>query len=370
MPEPPRSAVGRVTAPRAQPHALRRDVVSTRADDTESFRSGAQGHSALRWRCLSVLVALVLALPAQGKLPGFKRCINMGNALDAPEEGEWGYVIGQDDLKMVRDAGFDAVRIPVRWSAHAAASAPYTIDAGFIDRVDQVTGWALALGLTTIIDIHHDSAFTGGSLAELGRLDALWAQIAAHYADAPDSLIFELINEPPGYFPAGFMDAANTRLVATIRRTNPTRRIIYGSDRLNSAATLIRSVPPADANVIATFHYYDPYDFTSQGMNDGEGGTFPLGQSWGTAADRRTLDDVFRKVADWAETNGQSVFLGEFGVNAKAPLEERVRWLTAVRGAAEARGFAWCNWAFRANFDAAAPDGTWIGPVLDALTGP
>jgi endoglucanase len=319
---------------------------------------------------LALVVLMSLAPPARAQSPGFRSCINLGNALDAPSEGEWGYVIRHDDIRMVASAGFDAVRIPIRWSAHAKKNAPYTIDPAFFDRVDQVAGWALAAGLTTIIDIHHDRAFKDGSQSELDRIDGLWGQIAAHYRDAPPDLIFELVNEPPGSFPKGFMDRANARLVATIRATNPTRRIIYGADRWNSFDALTRMVPPDDPNLIATFHYYDPFPFTAQGMGDDNGGTYPTGLTWGARSDLATLYRDFDRVAEWAAKHDQPVLLGEFGVNAKAPLEQRAAWITAVRFAAEKRGFAWCNWAFHAEFDAVDEDGKWIAPVLDALLGP
>lgn len=320
--------------------------------------------------CAALLGALCLAPTADARSPGFTSCINLGNALDAPTEGEWGYVIRQGDIRMVAEAGFDAVRIPIRWSAHAKKSAPYTIDPVFLTRADQVISWALEAGLTTIIDIHHDPAFRDGSQAELDRIDGIWTQLAAHYRDAPPRLLFELVNEPPGAFPKGFMDRANARLVATIRATNPTRTIIYGADRWNSFDALTRAVPPDDRNLIATFHYYDPFAFTAQGMNDGNGGSYPTGLTWGSKADLAALYRDFDRVAEWAARNDQAVLLGEFGVNARVPIGQRTTWITAVRFAAEKRGFAWCNWAFHAEFDAVDENGKWIAPILDALLGP
>jgi endoglucanase len=321
----------------------------------------------MRTRALAILACLLAAQMANARSPGFRSCINLGNALDAPVEGEWGYVIRRGDLRMVAEAGFDAVRIPVRWSAHAGKSEPYTIDPDFLSRVDQVVGWALEAGLTTIIDIHHNPDFTDGSETELDRIDGIWAQLAAHFRDAAPGLVFELINEPPGAFPEGFMDRANARLVATIRRTNPTRSIIYGADRWNSFDTLTRAVPPDDPNLIATFHYYDPFPFTAQGLTDNRGRRYKTGLTWGSKADLDILYRDFDRVADWAARHDQPILLGEFGVNAGVPLDQRAAWITAVRFAAEKRGFAWCNWAFRAEFDAVDKDGNWIAPIIAAL---
>src|SRR5262245_44402948 len=55
------------------------------------------------------------------------RGINLGNALEAPREGAWGVTLKPHYFRAIKEAGFDSVRLPVKWSAHAQAGAPYTI---------------------------------------------------------------------------------------------------------------------------------------------------------------------------------------------------------------------------------------------------
>jgi len=50
---------------------------------------------------------------------GMRRGINIGNALEAPREGEWGVYIRDEYFRIIKEAGFDTVRIPIKWSAHA-----------------------------------------------------------------------------------------------------------------------------------------------------------------------------------------------------------------------------------------------------------
>ena len=64
-----------------------------------------------------------------------QRCMNLGGALEAPNEGDWGYTIREKDLEAIKAAGFDTVRLPVRWDVHAMQREPYTIRQGQIDRV-------------------------------------------------------------------------------------------------------------------------------------------------------------------------------------------------------------------------------------------
>jgi len=46
------------------------------------------------------------------------RGINLGNALEAPKEGEWGVQLKAEYFPAIKKAGFATVRLPVRWSAH------------------------------------------------------------------------------------------------------------------------------------------------------------------------------------------------------------------------------------------------------------
>src|SRR5262245_39122684 len=74
------------------------------------------------------------------------RGINFGNALEAPREGAWGMELKEEYFAAVKDAGFQSVRIPIKWSAHAAAEPPYTLDRKFAERVDWAIEQALSRG--------------------------------------------------------------------------------------------------------------------------------------------------------------------------------------------------------------------------------
>lgn len=51
--------------------------------------------------------------------PTFNRGVNMGNMLEAPNEGDWGLFVKEEYFDTIKEAGFDFVRLPVRWSTHA-----------------------------------------------------------------------------------------------------------------------------------------------------------------------------------------------------------------------------------------------------------
>ena len=83
------------------------------------------------------------------------RGINLGNALEAPTPGNWGVTIKPTYFEIIRNAGFNHVRIPVRFSAHTSQTAPYSIEPKFLNMVDNIINQGLETGLTVILDLHH-----------------------------------------------------------------------------------------------------------------------------------------------------------------------------------------------------------------------
>jgi endoglucanase len=45
--------------------------------------------------------------------PFLQRGVNMGNMLEAPNEGEWGLYVEEEYFDLIKEAGFDFVRLPV-----------------------------------------------------------------------------------------------------------------------------------------------------------------------------------------------------------------------------------------------------------------
>lgn len=283
-------------------------------------------------RALSL--ALALATPATA-FP-VERCINLGAAMEAPVEGDWGYVIDEEHLHIIAEAGFDTVRLPVRFADHWDGQ---NLSPQILARTDQVIGWAEDAGLNTILDLHHFVALNRAPDQHLGTLTKIWAELARHYHDAPDTLIFELFNEPEGAFTTDRAGPVFAELTRMIRRTHPDRWIITGGGNWNALDEMLR-LPPPGPREVRTFHYYDPWNFTHQQaayLDDP-----PPASRWGSAQDRATL------VADMARAGAAegAVFLGEFGVYAATEPSQRLNWIDAVRRAAEAESLPWCYWGF------------------------
>ena len=298
------------------------------------------------------------------------RGVNLGNALEAPSEGEWGVTLREEYFQLIADAGFDAVRIPVRWSAHAASAPPYTIDPSFFERVDWAVNQALSRGLLAVINVHHYEEIFQNPAQHRERFLALWEQIAGHYQDYPPDLLFEILNEPNTALTANVWNPLLADALRVVRRTNPDRNVVVSSTEWSGVQALgYLQLPDDDRHLIVTVHYYLPFQFTHQGAEWVSGSEPWLGTTWpGTPAQKQAVTDDFDRVAAWAEKNNRPVYLGEFGAYSKADIESRALWTDFIARQAEQRGFSWAYWEFCAGFGVYNPSTRqWNEPLLTAL---
>ncbi|MBN2386786.1 MAG: glycoside hydrolase family 5 protein [Anaerolineales bacterium] len=298
------------------------------------------------------------------------RTINLGNALEAPSEGEWGVVLQEAYFDLIAEAGFSAVRIPARFSAHAGHAPPYAIDPDFLRRVDWAVEQAIARGLTAIVDLHHYEEIFSDPSAEKERFLAIWGQLANHFRERPDELVFfELLNEPHDALAGALWNALAAETLAVVRRTNPTRPVILGPGNWNGFESLSSLVLPDDPYIIVTFHYYHPFEFTHQGAEWVEGADAWLGSTWnGTDREAAAIAADFDWVLAWAEHHNRPVFLGEFGAYFRADLQSRIHWTATVAHLARERGFTWGYWEFCSGFGIYDPvRQRWNDDLLHAL---
>ena len=302
-----------------------------------------------------------------------RRGINFGNMLEAPQEGEWGFSVQEEYFDLVKEAGFDFVRLPVNWKAHTERTGyddgdmGYTIDQDFFARVDEVVGWALKRNLVIILDFHGYEDLM--SDPNLNQFWFLWKQIAEHYQGYSPQVLFELANEPHDQMTAALWNKYIVDVLKVIRETNPTRDVIIGSVQWSAYDWVTTLDIPDDPHIIVTFHYYEPFSFTHQGAEWVDGSNLWLGTTWGENEEhKRILAQNFDLVADWAQRHNVRILLGEFGAYSKAPQDSRVRWTESVRSEAERHGFAWSYWEFASGFGAYDPDaGAWRDDLLKAL---
>jgi endoglucanase len=299
--------------------------------------------------------------------------INFGNYLEAPHEGAWteGRVLQDQDFATVRKAGFDTVRVPIRWAAHLVPNDPnFTIDPAFFARIDWVVAEAKKYGLSAILDYHHDNALMNDPDGQAARFLAIWGQIEEHYKSEPPNILFELLNEPHGNLDAARWNNLAAEALAAVRADNPTRVVIIGPARWNAPGALGDLLLPAsDRNIIVTIHYYGPMQFTHQGAGWINGAQNWKNVTWnGTAAEGRPIWGEFDYAAQWGLDHQRAIFVGEFGSISNGPMDSRARWTKFIVNASRVHGFSWAYWEFSSGFGAYDPAARqWRGPLLEAL---
>lgn len=283
--------------------------------------------------------------------------INLGNTLEACDnnvgiktntplsyETHWGQPkTTQAMIDGMKAAGFDTIRIPVAWMTNATHlyEGDYTIDADYMDRVEEVVRYARKAGMYVIINDHWDGGWYGMFGSESAETRALameaykgmWQQIAERFRDYSDYLIFESANEELGgrfdeNSPLYCSDSVVTYLtdderyaltneinqtfVDVVRATggnNATRFLLIAGYSTNIDQTCDdRFQMPKDtagSKLMVSVHYYDPWSYC--GASSAVSAT-----KWGKVSDYEYMDQQLAKMTKFTEA-GYGVVIGEYG---------------------------------------------------------
>jgi len=256
------------------------------------------------------------------------------------------------DFRRIRAAGFETVRLPVRWDDRSQSQAPYTVDPAWMEQVQRTVDMALAADLKVILNSHHFNPIHEDPLAVQPWHTAVWRQIATRFKDYPtDQLWFELENEPHNKFTDANLSGVLEPALAAVRETNPDRAVIIGGENWSGIDSLATLHLPDDPHVIPTFHYYAPFDFTHQGASWVTPEPPKPGRVYGGEADRALLAQDVAKIAAYTKRTGLVPFMGESGAyELHVPLAQRVQYHQAVREAFAPVGVDMCVWAYANTF--------------------
>ena len=238
-------------------------------------------------------------------------------------------------IDTVKDAGFNAVRIPVTWGEHL--SADNTIDADYLNRVQEIVDYAIDDNLYVILNVHHDDALWlhptySEQAAVTEKLTSIWKQLCERFGDYDHHLVFEGMNEPrvigsatewSGGTPEerDVINQLYQAFVDTVRATgglNADRTLIISSHAQSITKEAVSAVKiPDDAHIAVSIHSYAPWDFC---------GTDDTRSDWGSDADKQELDTNFQYLEDTFISKGVPVVIGEFGATNKSNTAYREKY--------------------------------------------
>lgn len=269
-------------------------------------------------------------------------------------------VLTQKNVDTLKQYGFRNVRIPVAWSNLMDISEDkmtYTINEGYLQRVEQVINYCLNDGMYAIVNIHYDGDWWGqfGDADESVRKQAwarfrqIWTQVSNRYRDYSDRLIFESANEELGdrlndnwvkrdtNNKTGVltvdeqyetMNKINQEFVNIVRKSggnNEKRYLLIAGYSTNIERTCDdRFVMPTDpikengvSKLSVSVHYYTPWNYCGGSeYHQVEGGAARL-YDWGTDEDIKAMHAELDKMSKFTE-QGYGVIIGEYGVQTTA----------------------------------------------------
>jgi aryl-phospho-beta-D-glucosidase BglC (GH1 family) len=339
---------------------------------------------------------LPLAVPAQisadaARATAFRRAALLDRGINLSGWfGGWGDYspehtstwITPDDLKLIRSLGFHYVRIgvdPVYFRNYGNLDAP--TKAALWKRLDDAVDSALAAGLAVDLCIFPRDDFKAALSTDsnVGQFLLLWAAFAKHYANRdPDHLFLELMNESEVQDPYRWI-GIESAAVNAIRRVDTQHTILASGAHYDSLDDLLVTEPLSDPDIIYTFHFYEPYQFTHQGATWGspewlfyKNIPFPATVAelqpqlnsipsdiaryqlflYGVAGwNADTIRQRIAFAADWGRERKVPVICNEFGAfRDTAPPDSRARYIEAVRTGLEANHIGWGMWDWSGNF--------------------
>jgi endoglucanase len=298
---------------------------------------------------------------------GIKVGWNLGNTLDAngnPSatvsqlETGWGNpVTTKAHITAIKNAGFNAIRIPVSWTK--CADSNYNIRADWMARVTEVVNYAVDNDMYILLNTHHDEnvfKFTNADKnSSINAFKKIWGQIACNFQNYNEKLIFEGLNEPrtigsEAEWNGGTAEErANLNehykaFVETVRACggNNDKRFLmintYGASGLEVAMNGL-SIPSDTVKnkIIVSYHAYEPYNFALN--KDSSVKTWSQSNLSDTSPITSRVDQAYSSFV----SKGIPVIIGEFGALNKDNESARAAWVEYYVKYAAQKGIK-CFW--------------------------
>ena len=264
---------------------------------------------------------------------------NIGNSLEATGgETGWGNPeITPELLQLVKESGFNAVRVPVSWNQFADPKTA-KIATGWLNRVEEIVQYAIDIDLLVILNIHWDGGWLENNVTpekqgeNNAKQRAYWQQIATHFRDFDERLLFAGTNEPnvDDAEQMAVLDSYHQTFVDAVRCTGGKNAyrvlIVQGpSTDIEKTEKLWNGMPSdtVPGRLMTEVHFYTPYNFALMAKDEDWGNQFYY---WGagnhsstdtehnpTWGEEKALDELFVKMKHKFVDHGIPVIIGEYG---------------------------------------------------------
>ena len=288
----------------------------------------------------------------------------------------------EKDFKDIVSLGFEAIRLPIGFHHFTGPAPSYDLSDNFFEILDYAVDLAEQAGLYIILDNHtYFGADVFPPAYGEAQLVRVWEQMAAHYKNRSDLVIYEVMNEPGGTYMDEHWYGMQTRFLETIRAIDKKHTVIVKGVGDNRAK--LKDIPVyEDKNLIYSFHFYVSHLFTHQKPSwDNSSPTHDLASpvpfpydaarmpekpssfagtdfeeyydnyetKYGTAA---YLKECIDEAGNFGFERGVPVFCGEFGVlnNGFVDSKDRAKWHEACVNAFALNQIGWTVWDYNTDF--------------------
>lgn len=318
---------------------------------------------------------------------GFTEGINLGGWLsqfDSFSEEHFDNFITEKDISGISDMGFDHVRVPIDYVLLEDENGS-PLELGF-RYLEKCRSWCEEYGLKMLIDLHECYGYSFDPLkkdmdrarffyddALQNRFFALWRRIAERFADYPEQVAFEPLNEVVLNEVADAWNKVAGKYIHIMREIVPQSWLVIGGVCYNNVLSVPLLDLPADDRLVYNFHCYEPLIFTHQGAywvdkmpsdfrigypktlkeyrdaslflsKDLAGAVFNEGIS---EIGPGFFEDIFSAAIEKAQADNVPLYCGEYGVIDLAAEEDKQRWLKDIRSSFDAHGIGRSLWNYK-----------------------
>jgi endoglucanase len=295
----------------------------------------------------------------------------------------------EKDVLFIDSLGFDHIRLPIDEEQMWDETGKRNADAFTL--LQNSLEWCQKAGLRVVVDLHilrsHHFNAKEKPLwtvpAEQDKFIFLWKDLSLFLHDWPNSMVaYEPMNEPVAD-DAEQWNVLLARVVDSLRLWEPTRVLVIGSNRWQSASTFDKlKVPKNDTNIVLSFHFYEPmflthYQAPWTDLKDFKGDVNYPGQivlnsklpEHQRVYNRDTLLKMMQKPLHLADSLNLPLYCGEFGVFQNFFPEAKLAWYRDMVSIFDEYKIAYANWNYKSGaFGIVDSDMKPVLPVIKILT--
>lgn len=292
----------------------------------------------------------------------------------------FGNYITEAEAQLMRELGLSHVRLCIQPTVimDSQDGAVREETAGFVDAA--IARFHKA-GLLVLVDLHNEDRRAELNPAWQEAFVRFWGNFAARLKRFdPEMTVLEIINEPVFGGREDEWNGLNARLVGAIRKSAPEHTIMTSGPNWGGIDGLRKLKLLEDANVVYSFHCYDPFAFTHQGATwagpdvkplrgvpypSSEESVEPLLAALADApGSRKMLQNYgkqhwnkaklaarFKEGIAWGARNQVPLYCGEFGVFPPyAKAEHRANWFHDFGQVLAENRIGWAVWGWDEGF--------------------